>query len=247
VSAAKPEQPKRTGLFIGVGVVAIALAAAVVMFTRGGSETPPQPKPAPVEQVTPPAPEAKAPEAKAPETKAPEAKAPETKAPEAQPEQKAETPKPAEQPTVAAAGTPTAEPEEKDEPEQPAAPQKSPEEQYADLVRTAKRLAAGGKHKTAALSFRKALNLKQDSVEAKVGLGISLVRSDSSYREASKLLEDALKDQPNNAQGWLCLGIARQMTQQDKKAVDAYKRYLTLEPTGSSANEVRETLKTLGQ
>jgi cytochrome c-type biogenesis protein CcmH/NrfG len=187
--------------------------------------------------VTPPAPEAKAPETKAPETKAPEAQ---PSVPPAQPEQKAETPKPAEQPTVAAAGTPTAEPEEKDEPEQPAAPQKSPEEQYADSVRTAKRLAAAGKHKTAALSFRKALNLKQDSVEARVGLGISLVRSDSSYREASKLLEDALKDQPNNAQGWLCLGIARQMTQQDKKAVDAYKRYLTLEPTALRQRSARD-------
>ena len=251
VSAAKPEQPeppKRTGLFIGVGAVAIAVAAAVVMFSRGGSETPSQPPSAPTEQVKPQPPEAKAPETKQPETKTPETKAPEAQPPAAQPEQKAETPKPAEQPTVAAAGTPTPEVEEKDtEPEQPAAPQKSPEEQYADSVRTAKRLAAAGKHKTAALSFRKALNLKQDSVEAKVGLGISLVRSDSNYREASKLLEDALKDQPNNAQGWLCLGIARQMTQQDKKAVDAYKRYLILEPTGSSANEVRETLKTLGQ
>jgi hypothetical protein len=251
VSAAKPEQPeppKRTGLFIGVGAVAIAVAAAVVMFSRGGSETPPQPPPAPTEQVKPQPAEAKAPETKQPETKAPETKAPEAQPPAAQPEQKAETPKPAEQPTVAAAGTPTPEVEEKaPEPEQSAAPQKSPEEQYADSVRTAKRLAAMGKHKTAAISFRKALNLKQDSVEAKVGLGISLVRSDSSYREASKLLEDALKDQPSNAQGWLCLGIARQMTQQDKKAVDAYKRYLSLEPTGSSANEVRETLKTLGQ
>ena len=65
------------------------------------------------------------------------------------------------------------------------------------------------------------------------------MRSDSSYREAVKLLEDALKDQPNNAHAWLCLGMARQMTQQDKKAVDAYKRYLSLEPNGQSANDVR--------
>ncbi len=244
--------------------MAIAVVAAVVMFGRGSGSDVPPPKPVPTEQVKPPAPEAKAPETKTPETKTPETKAPEATPPEtpsAQPEQPAtaqntppttpETPTPTEQPPVAQTGTSPVEDDGKDdEPEQPAAQKLSPEAEYADLVRRSKRLIAAGKFKTAALAYRKALSLKPDSAEAKAGLGIALVSSDPSnagYREAVKLLEDGLKDQPNNARAWLCLGMARQMTQQDKKAVDAYKRYLLLEPAGQFANDVRAALKQLGQ
>ena len=255
-SAQQPKQ-SRTGLIIG-GIVAIAMVAAVVVFTQsGGSDKPtpvPEPKPAPTEQVKAPEPENKAPEAKAPETKPPETK-PETPAQPEQPATAAQTavtdagipPKATEQPAVAANGTPPAEDDGKDEPEQPAAQQLSPEAQYAHLTRQAKKLMVGGRYKMAALTYRKALSLKPDSAEAKAGLGISLVRSDSSYREAVKLLEDALKDQPNNAHAWLCLGMGRQMVQQDKKAIDAYKRYLSLEPNGQYANDVRAALKSLGQ
>ncbi|AKJ06279.1 tetratricopeptide repeat protein [Archangium gephyra] len=262
VQNAQQPKPNRTGLIIG-GIVAIAMVAAVVVFTRSGnSDTPtppPAPKPAPTEQVKAPEPENKAPEAKAPET-APETKPPETKPPETKP---VETPataaqtavsdagtpgKAPEQPAVVANGTPAVEDDGKDdEPEQPAAQQLSPEAQYANLTRQAKKLMTSGRYKTAAFSYRKALALKPDSAEAKAGLGISLVRSDSSYREAVKLLEDALKDQPNNAHAWLCLGMGRQMVQQDKKAIDAYKRYLSLEPNGQYANDVRAALKSLGQ
>jgi CheY-like chemotaxis protein len=249
------QQPKlnRTGLIIG-GIVAIAMVAAVVVFTQSGSSDkptpPPAPKPAPTEQVKAPEPENKAPEAKAPETTPPETKPPETPATTAQtavPD--AGTPaKTPEQPAVAANGTAPAEDDGKDEePEQPAAQQLSPEAQYANLTRQAKKLMTSGRYKTAAFSYRKALALKPDSAEAKAGLGISLVRSDSSYREAVKLLEDALKEQPNNAHAWLCLGMGRQMVQQDKKAIDAYKRYLLLEPNGQYANDVRAALKSLGQ
>jgi hypothetical protein len=41
--------------------------------------------------------------------------------------------------------------------------------------------------------------------------------------------------------------MARQMIQQDNKAVAAYKQYLLLEPTGPYANDVRAALKQLGQ
>jgi len=156
-------------------------------------------------------------------------------------------PKANEQPAVAATGTPPVEDDGKDEPEQPETQKLSPEAQYANLARQAKKLMSAGRYKTAALTYRKALGVKPDSAEAKAGLGISLVRSDSSYREAVKLLEDALKDQPNNAHAWLCLGMGRQMVQQDKKAIDAYKRYLSLEPNGQYANDVRAALKSLGQ
>ncbi|WNG34781.1 response regulator [Archangium violaceum] len=244
-------KPKRTGLYVGLGVVAIAVAAAVVVFGQsdGTPTPPPQPKPAPTEQVKAPEPENKAPEAKAPETKPPE-----TPAQPEQPATAAQTPdagtpsQATEQPAVAANGTPPSEEDDKgDEPEQAETQKLSPEAQYAELARRAKKLQATGRYKAAAFAYRKALGLKPDSAEAKAGLGISLVRSDSSYREAVKLLEDALKEQPNNAHAWLCLGMGRQMVQQDKKAIDAYKRYLLLEPSGQYANDVRAALKSLGQ
>jgi hypothetical protein len=253
-------KPKRTGLFVGLAVAAIAVGAAVVFSHGSGSDQPTPPpqetKPAPTEQVKAPEPENKAPEAKAPETKPPENKPPET--PPAQPEQPAsatgtpEAPKPTEQPAVATTGTPPAEDDEKDdEPEQVEAQKLSPEAQYAELARRAKKLMSANRYKTAAITYRKALALKPDSAEAKAGLGISLVRGDTTssagYRDASKLLEEVVKAQPRNAQAWVHLGMARQFTNQEKKAIDAYKQYLLLEPSGSSASEVRAALKQLGQ
>ncbi|HYO67028.1 MAG TPA: tetratricopeptide repeat protein, partial [Archangium sp.] len=259
VQNAQQPKPNRTGIIIG-GIVAIAMVAAVVVFTQSGGADKPTPPPAPTEQVKAPEPENKAPETQAPETKPAETAKPETATPETKPVETPATaaqtavtdagtpPKATEPAAVAANGTPAAGDDGKDdEPEQPAAQQLSPEAQYANLTRQAKKLMTAGRYKTAAFSYRKALALKPDSAEAKAGLGISLVRSDSSYREAVKLLEDALKDQPNNAHAWLCLGMGRQMVQQDKKAIDAYKRYLSLEPKGQYANDVRAALKSLGQ
>jgi CheY-like chemotaxis protein len=228
-------QPKRTGLFIGLALAGIAAVAAVVMFIQGGGldkPLPVEPKPTPIEQVKAPVLETQAPETPPPST------------PTAAPE----TPKPAEQPAVVANGTPPAKEDGEDkEPEQAEARKPSPEAEYTELARRAKKLLVSGRYKTAAMTYRKALALKPGSDEAKAGLGISLVRGDSGYREAVKLLEDALKSQSNNADAWLCLGMARQMTQQDKKAIDAYKRYLSLEPSGQYANDVRAALKSLGQ
>jgi CheY-like chemotaxis protein/Flp pilus assembly protein TadD len=250
ISARVEQPPKRTGLYIGVGVVALAAVAAVVVFSRGGGSDKPapvvEPKPTPVEQARAPAPEPKAPET-TPVVAEPKPTVQEM-TPPPPPTAAPEAPKPAEQPAVAANGTPPAEEDGKDdEPEQAETQQLSPEAQYAELARKAKKLMVGGRYKTAAMTYRKALVLKPDSNEAKAGLGVSLVRSDSGYREAVKLLEDSLKGLPNNPDAWLCLGMARQMTQQDKKAIDAYKRYLLLEPNGQYANDVRAALKSLGQ
>ncbi|MGZ3460899.1 MAG: tetratricopeptide repeat protein, partial [Archangium sp.] len=232
------------------------VAAAVVVFSqsRGSNKptTPVEPKPAPTEQVKAPGPETNPPENKAPETTPPEtpvqpaqtATASPTPVPDA-----GTAPKPDAQPTTAAKG-PAAPQEDEGKDEEPAqadAQKQNPEAQYAELSHQAKKLMTSGRYQSAARIYRKALALKPDSSETKAGLGISLVRSDSGYREAVKLLEEALKEQPNNAHAWLCLGMARQMTQQDKKAIDAYKRYLFLEPTGQYANDVRAALKSLGQ
>ncbi len=234
------EKPKRTGLFVGVGIAAIAVAAAVVAFTRSGGETP-----APT--VTPAAPRAATPSAPpAPtEAKAPESPEPETKAPVA-------TPEPA---TATAPAAPVPAPEAAAKAETPgAAPptaasaEKDPEARFAELVREARKSLASERYKAAARAYREVLELKPDHAEARVGLGIALVRGETGdYREASRLLEDVTREQPRNASAWLFLAVAREQTQQKKKAAEAYQRYLSLEPSGKYAADARSALKSLGQ
>ena len=102
--------------------------------------------------------------------------------------------------------------------------------------------------KAAAVEFRKALMIRPDSSEAKAGLGIALVRSDpaaAGYAEAVKVLEDALHAEGSNAQAWLALGMAYQFSRRDDRAVIAYKKFLELDPKGSSSSEVRAMLQQL--
>ncbi len=102
--------------------------------------------------------------------------------------------------------------------------------------------------KGAAAEFRKALKIRPDSSEAKAGLGIALVRSDppaAGYAEAMNVLEDALQAEGSNAQAWLALGMAYQFSQRDDRAVIAYKKFLELDPQGSSSSEVRAMLQQL--
>ena len=119
--------------------------------------------------------------------------------------------------------------------------------EYDRLMDEAKRSIEAEKYKVALGHFRKALSLKPEAAEAKAGVGISLVMTDSSYKEAVKLLEDAVKVDDKNAGAWLALGLAYQNTGHDRSAWEPYKRYLELAPTGRSADEIRQMLKASGQ
>ena len=124
-----------------------------------------------------------------------------------------------------------------------------PEAEYAGLLKQARSAIVGSRYKSAAAFFRKALVFKPGSTEAKAGLGISLVNgfeSEAAFREATKLLVDVVRDEERNARAWLSLGMAYQSIGKNSQAADAYKKYLMLEPSGASANEVRTMLKTLG-
>jgi predicted Zn-dependent protease len=96
-------------------------------------------------------------------------------------------------------------------------------------------------------AFRGALAVKPDSLEAKTGLGVALVNAGSSYREAIRLLQEAVKANDGDARAWLSLGMAHQFTGSNAEAKEAYKRYLLLAPTGEAAGDVRSMLKELGQ
>ena len=178
------------------------------------------------------------------EAKAPETPEPETKAPVAAPASA----------TATAPAAPVPAPEAAAKAETPgAAPpagsaERDPEARFAELVREARKSLASERYKAAARAYREVLELKPDHAEARVGLGISLVRGETGdYREASRLLEDVTREQPRNASAWLFLAVAREQTQQKKKAAEAYQRYLSLEPSGKYAADARTALKSLGQ
>jgi Flp pilus assembly protein TadD len=92
-------------------------------------------------------------------------------------------------------------------------------------------------------AYRKALKLKPESGEAKTGLGISLVMSETGFKEAVPLLKDGVKDDPSNAQAWLALGMAYQNMGQDRSAKQPYMEYLKLKPKGATSDEIRAALE----
>ncbi len=239
----------RTGLFVALGAVALIAAAAAFVVLKGSAPTvnaEAVPTPPPV--VATPAPAA-VPAEQPVETpvikpvekpvEPPVAVAPVVTPPQAQPEKK---PEPV---AVAPPPKPKPAPVEKEP-----APPADPEVEYAALVKSAKVAIQGERYGAAIKGFRGALKLKPASVEAKAGLGIALVNgssSDGALREATRVLQEAVRAEESNSRAWLALGMAYQFTGEDGKAVSAYKKYLLLEPTGSSASEVRMMLQELGQ
>ena len=112
-----------------------------------------------------------------------------------------------------------------------------------DVVMAEARTAILGKRWGSAVKkFKQALELSPDSREAKTGLGISLVMSETGYTQAVSLLKDAVKTDPQNAQAWLALGLAFQNSGHEGDAKAPYTQYLRLKPTGATADEVRSTL-----
>jgi len=175
----------------------------------------------------------------------------------APPAAEASAPKPSVAPPATVVSTPN--PEQTppaavpSEPELDATDRKRPEPvsaqaNYSKHLGLGQRAFDRERFKAAAVEFRKALMIRPDSSEAKAGLGIALVRSDpaaAGYAEAVKVLEDALQAEGSNAQAWLALGMAYQFSRRDDRAVIAYKKFLELDPKGSSSSEVRAMLQQL--
>ncbi|WP_375741744.1 response regulator [Corallococcus interemptor] len=248
-------KPKRTGLYVAGGLLLVAAVAAVVLSKgSGGAETPkadapkvtqptkPEEAPRPPETTPPPAvtpPPTKTVDAE-PDAGAPPAKT--VTAPEdAGTPVKTATPEPAAVPDAGAVVAVAVTPPPATPPE-PAAPKAT----YADFIKDGRAAMARKSFKAAVTAYRKALALDNDSIEAKTGLGISLANnsstSEAGYREAARLLQDVVNAEPKNAKAWFWLGSSRQFSGDQTRAAEAYKKYLFLEPTGSSADEVRALL-----
>ncbi|MFL5347050.1 MAG: response regulator [Hyalangium sp.] len=260
---APPEKPKRTGLFIGVGIVALIAVAAVVIRTRGsgssGTTTKPPEQTQPQATKPPDVPTPKPPDPVVTPTPTPNptptAQDPGTKAsPPPDPGKPSETAKPPETPQPTVAETPkTPEPDDTADTADTTPPDSDkpvdPEVEYASSIKQARSAIVSSRYKVAATNYRKALKAKPGSSEAKEGLGFSLVMgstSNSAMREAARLLQEVVKDKDANPRAWFALGMALQVSQQNNQAVSAYKKYLAMEPSGKFSNDVRLALKQLG-
>ena len=248
-------KPKRTGLYVAGGLVLLAAVAAVVISRGSGTEKPPVLTP----KVDPPVEARKPPEVPAvPDVAPPPVKTVQVEPVDAgvvppktvvasvevdagTPPVKVATPGPTEPVDAGLAVAP------------PATPDTAPpvaKATYADLIKEGRTAMSRKSFKAAVGAYRKALALNADSTEAKAGLGISLANSNNmstaGYREAAKLLQDVVRQEPKNAKAWFWLGSSLQFSGEEPRAAEAYKRYLFLEPTGASAEEVRALLKGMG-
>ncbi|RKH58514.1 response regulator [Corallococcus aberystwythensis] len=253
-------KPKRTGLYVAGGLLLVAAVAAVIISKGSGSTETPKPNEPKVTQPTPPVEAPRPPETTPPPAVTP----PPVKTVDAQPDAgvpptktvtapedagtpvKTATPEPAAVPdagAVAVAPTPTPPPDA-------TPPVVQAKATYADFIKDGRAAMARKSFKSAVGAYRKALALDTASIEAKTGLGISLANnsstSEAGYREAAKLLQDVVKAEPKNAKAWFWLGSSLQFSGDQTRAAEAYKKYLFLEPTGGSAEDVRALLKGMG-
>ncbi|MER2563367.1 MAG: DUF4388 domain-containing protein [Myxococcaceae bacterium] len=93
--------------------------------------------------------------------------------------------------------------------------------------------------------YRKAVKDRPTDVPARTGLGISLVFSETGFKEAIPHLKESTKADPTNARAWLALGIALQNLGRDGEAKAPYRKFLELNPKGSQAEEVRQALQAI--
>lgn len=242
-------RPNRKPLYIGLGVLGLIAAVAVVV-SFGDKKPEPSPQQH-TQQQEKPVTDQKPVDQHAADQKPTEQKPADQKPADQQvaADQKPADQKPADQ-QVAADQKPVDQKPADQKPNdgKPVEIQQDTEAEYARVIKDAKLHNQNERFKKAADAYRKALTLKPDAIEAKAGLGIALVNSDpgnKGYKEAVALLQQAVSADDGNARAWLALGMAYQFTGEGKNAREAYKKYLLLEPNSDAAGEVRAMLKTL--
>jgi cytochrome c-type biogenesis protein CcmH/NrfG len=125
-----------------------------------------------------------------------------------------------------------------------------PTEEFNRYLQQGKEAFSGRRYSAAAEYYRVALKHHPGSLEAKDGLGFSLVlgKTDrASNEEAVKLLKEVVEKDRFNARAWFGLGMAHQATREEDEAVEAYRQYLFLEPGGRFSTDARIALKQLGE
>jgi cytochrome c-type biogenesis protein CcmH/NrfG len=122
------------------------------------------------------------------------------------------------------------------------------EADYRAAVQAAREANAASNWDVEAEQYRRALAVHPASLEAKEGLGSAIVKSAGragSYLEAERLLAEVVRTDAARSRAWLVLGMARQLGARPVPAVEAYRRYLDLEPQGPMASDVRDVVRAL--
>ena len=119
-------------------------------------------------------------------------------------------------------------------------------QEYARALASGEGLLKRGKYRAAVAEFRKAVELRPDSVPALLALGDAYLEGDQ-LRNAVKPLQQAAQLDQKNARAQLLLGTVFQGLGRERDAVIAYRRYLELEPHGEFAGDVRAIVANLSR
>jgi serine/threonine-protein kinase len=121
---------------------------------------------------------------------------------------------------------------------------------YMRFIQQGRTAMEARRYPIASENYRMALKLDAESLEAKEGLGLSLVLAGigkEADQEAAKLLREVVKQDSSKARAWFGLGMALQLLRDDDEAAKAYKYYLTLEPSGRFSLDAHRALKQMGE
>jgi tetratricopeptide (TPR) repeat protein len=96
-------------------------------------------------------------------------------------------------------------------------------------------------------AFTNALKLKQESLDAKTGLGVAYVNGGASPMQGIALLREVVAKDPNNFSANLNLGMFSLKSGQYDKAVQRFKTIIAIKPSIESYFYLAEAYKQLGQ
>lgn len=117
------------------------------------------------------------------------------------------------------------------------------DDEFDKLIEDGKAAMVAEKWGKAVGLYRKAVKDRPTDVGARTGLGLSLVFSETGFKEAIPHLKEATKADPANARAWLALGLALQNVGRDAEAKAPYRKFLELNPKGEQADQVRLALQ----
>jgi tetratricopeptide (TPR) repeat protein len=123
-------------------------------------------------------------------------------------------------------------------------PPEAPDVAATRLVGKGNALYTRGNLKGAIAAFREAIELDETNERAHLGIGTTYFDTEQNNL-ALKHLQRAIELAPRSGQTLVALGNVHQAMGNAAKAKDAYERYLTVEPNGKFAADVRIILSGL--
>lgn len=109
-------------------------------------------------------------------------------------------------------------------------------------------LYAGAKRYQDAITwFNKYLQIVPNSVDVRLRMGTIYMTGLNDPASAVKILTQATTIDPNNANAYIQLGLAAKAALQNQVAIQAWNKYLQLQPNGSYAADVKNQIAELSK